>query len=57
MGVRRFPEKYFYGKWDIWLNSHTLMHLLVILAVYHMNEAANGDIKWILSQHYNYNQQ
>lgn len=30
IGVVRIPEKWFPGRLDIWLNSHHIMHLMVV---------------------------
>ena len=28
-----FPEKYYPVKYDIWLNSHTIFHLVVVISL------------------------
>lgn len=30
--IKKIPEKYFPYKFDIWLNSHTIFHIFVVLA-------------------------
>jgi len=51
IGVVRIPEKWFPGKLDMFCNSHHIMHVFVVWAVFHMNEASNGDIRWILKNY------
>jgi len=53
IGVIRVPEKWFPGRLDYWLNSHHIMHVMVVWAVVHMNAATNGDIRWVIE---NYNE-
>ena len=40
--VDRFP-----GKCDTLWNSHHIMHVLVVAAVYHMHRAAEMDLVWM----------
>jgi len=51
IGVVRIPELWFPGKLDLFFNSHHIMHVMVVLAVFHMNLATNGDIRWILDNY------
>ncbi|CAL8111457.1 unnamed protein product [Orchesella dallaii] len=51
VGVVRIPEKWFPGKLDLWFNSHHIMHIMVVIAVVHMNLATNGDIRWIIDNY------
>ncbi|CAG7726757.1 unnamed protein product [Allacma fusca] len=51
IGVIRVPEKWFPGKLDLFCNSHHIMHVLVVLAVFYMNLATNGDIRWIIKNY------
>lgn len=37
IGAMRIPEKWFPGLVDYYLNSHNIMHVLVVLAVYSMH--------------------
>ncbi|KFB48919.1 AGAP000844-PA-like protein [Anopheles sinensis] len=41
------PEKWFPGSVDIYLNSHNIMHVLVVVAVYSMHQATIRDIEWM----------
>ena len=35
------------GSLDLFFNSHHLMHVLVVWAVYHMHAAATLDLQWM----------
>ena len=37
IGAVNIPEKWFPGKLDLVFNSHHIMHVLVVAAVYHMH--------------------
>ena len=37
------------GSLDLFFNSHHLMHVLVVWAVYHMHAAATLDLQWMTS--------
>ena len=41
------PEKWFPGMVDFFLNSHNIMHVLVVMAVYHMHQATTRDLVWM----------
>ncbi|XP_018335087.1 progestin and adipoQ receptor family member 4 [Agrilus planipennis] len=47
IGALHIPEKWFPGHMDKCLNSHNIMHLFVVAAVYSMHEATMQDLKWI----------
>lgn len=47
IGAMRIPEKWIPGKLDLALNSHNLMHVLVVLAVCSMHAATLQDLAWI----------
>lgn len=47
VGALRIPEKWMPGKLDFMLNSHNLMHVLVVLAVCSMHAATVEDLTWI----------
>ncbi|XP_076758963.1 progestin and adipoQ receptor family member 4 [Xylocopa sonorina] len=47
IGALRIPEKWIPGKLDLVLNSHNLMHVLVILAVCSMHAATVQDLAWM----------
>lgn len=49
MGAVYFPEKYFPGWVDYCLNSHNIMHILTVAAVYSMHCATIQDLEWIAS--------
>lgn len=38
IGAMHIPEKWFPGSMDYYLNSHNIMHVLVVLAVYSMHQ-------------------
>lgn len=41
------PEKWFPGTVDLYLNSHNIMHVLVVAAVYSMHQATVLDLAWM----------
>nr|XP_012148528.1 PREDICTED: progestin and adipoQ receptor family member 4-like [Megachile rotundata] len=47
IGAMRIPEKWIPGKLDLALNSHNLMHVLVVLAVCSMHAATLQDLAWM----------
>ncbi|XP_058443515.1 progestin and adipoQ receptor family member 4 [Malaya genurostris] len=47
IGAMHIPEKWFPGSVDIYLNSHNIMHVLVVMAVYSMHQATIQDIEWM----------
>lgn len=47
IGALRIPEKWMPGKLDLILNSHNLMHVLVVLAVCSMHAATLQDLAWM----------
>ncbi|XP_050087415.1 progestin and adipoQ receptor family member 4 [Anopheles aquasalis] len=47
IGAMHIPEKWFPGSVDIYLNSHNIMHVLVVVAVYSMHQATVRDIEWM----------
>ncbi|KAE8744199.1 hypothetical protein FOCC_FOCC009119, partial [Frankliniella occidentalis] len=49
VGAVYFPEKYFPGWVDYCLNSHNIMHILTVAAVYSMHCATIQDLEWIAS--------
>ena len=49
VGAVYFPEKYFPGWVDYCLNSHNIMHILTVAAVYSMHCATMQDLDWIAS--------
>lgn len=50
IGAVNIPEKWFPGRLDLLFNSHHIMHILVLLAVYHMHQAAYMDLTWMTHQ-------
>lgn len=38
IGAMHIPEKWIPGNFDLYLNSHNIMHVLVVLAVYSMHQ-------------------
>ncbi|XP_070509285.1 progestin and adipoQ receptor family member 4 [Chironomus tepperi] len=49
IGAMHIPEKWFPGCLDYYLNSHNIMHVLVVVAVYSMHQATVRDIDWMES--------
>ncbi|XP_055699938.1 progestin and adipoQ receptor family member 4 [Phlebotomus papatasi] len=47
IGALHIPEKWFPGSVDLYLNSHNIMHVLVVLAVYSMHQATVSDLDWM----------
>ncbi|XP_036213507.1 uncharacterized protein [Bactrocera oleae] len=47
IGALRIPEKWFPGVVDFYLNSHNIMHVLVVVAVYSMHKATIKDFEWM----------
>jgi len=47
IGAVNIPEKWFPGKCDLLCNSHNIMHVLVVMAVYQMHQAATLDLVWM----------
>ncbi|XP_028897602.1 uncharacterized protein LOC105214313 isoform X2 [Zeugodacus cucurbitae] len=47
IGALRIPEKWFPGFVDFYLNSHNIMHVLVVVAVYSMHKATIKDFEWM----------
>uniref|UniRef100_A0A1B0DL79 Uncharacterized protein n=1 Tax=Phlebotomus papatasi TaxID=29031 RepID=A0A1B0DL79_PHLPP len=44
IGALHIPEKWFPGSVDLYLNSHNIMHVLVVLAVYSMHQVKHRHI-------------
>ncbi|KAK0085403.1 hypothetical protein PV325_005275 [Microctonus aethiopoides] len=49
IGALRIPEKWIPGHFDLILNSHNIMHVVVILAVWSMHAATLQDIRWMMN--------
>uniref|UniRef100_A0A336M8N6 CSON011273 protein n=1 Tax=Culicoides sonorensis TaxID=179676 RepID=A0A336M8N6_CULSO len=49
IGAMHIPEKWFPGAVDMWLNSHNIMHILVVTAVYSMHQATVLDLEWMVN--------
>ncbi|XP_063244128.1 progestin and adipoQ receptor family member 4 [Bacillus rossius redtenbacheri] len=47
IGAMHIPEKWFPGTVDLYLNSHNIMHVLVVMAVYSMHQATVLDLVWM----------
>lgn len=47
IGAMYIPEKWFPGAVDLYFNSHNLMHILVVAAVYSMHIATVMDLAWM----------
>lgn len=42
IGAMHIPEKWFPGSVDMYLNSHNIMHILVVIAVYSMHQVSDA---------------
>ncbi|XP_063986931.1 progestin and adipoQ receptor family member 4 [Diachasmimorpha longicaudata] len=47
IGALRIPEKWLSGQVDLVLNSHNIMHVVVVLAVWSMHSATIQDLHWM----------
>lgn len=47
IGATNIPERWFPGYMDLICNSHHLMHVLVVYAVYQMHLGATLDLQWM----------
>ncbi|XP_043289690.1 progestin and adipoQ receptor family member 4 [Venturia canescens] len=47
IGALRIPEKWLPGQVDIVLNSHNIMHVVVVIAVWSMHSATVQDLVWM----------
>jgi hypothetical protein len=47
VSATRVPERWFPGRFDFLLNSHNLMHILVVCGAFHMHAAATADLLWL----------
>ena len=47
LSATRVPERWFPGRFDFLLNSHNLMHILVVFGAVHMHAAASADLLWL----------
>lgn len=47
IGAMHIPERWFPGCVDMYLNSHNIMHILVVTAVYSMHVATMRDLTWM----------
>ncbi|ENN75511.1 hypothetical protein YQE_07932, partial [Dendroctonus ponderosae] len=47
IGAIHVPEKWFPGQVDFVLNSHNIMHVLVVAAVWSMHRATALDLHWM----------
>lgn len=47
VGALRVPEKWVPGRLDLLANSHHIMHVVVVYAVYHLHQGAVLDLVWL----------
>ncbi|KAK7067962.1 Progestin and adipoQ receptor member 4, partial [Halocaridina rubra] len=47
IGALRIPEKWVPGRLDLLANSHHIMHVVVVYAVYHLHQGAVLDMVWL----------
>ncbi|KAA0186301.1 hypothetical protein HAZT_HAZT000754 [Hyalella azteca] len=47
VGALRIPEKWIPGRLDMLANSHHIMHVVVVWAVYHLHQGAILDLVWL----------
>jgi Haemolysin-III related len=50
IGAMHVPEKWFPGRLDVVFNSHNIMHVLVVSAVYSMHQATVKDLQWMANE-------
>ncbi|XP_001608278.2 progestin and adipoQ receptor family member 4 [Nasonia vitripennis] len=48
IGAMRIPEKWMPGRVDMYLNSHNIMHVMVVMAVCSMHAATLQDLAWMI---------
>lgn len=48
IGALRIPEKWLSGQVDLVLNSHNIMHVVVVMAVWSMHSATIQDLHWMI---------
>ena len=51
IGVVNIPERWFPGTLDLIFNSHHLMHVMVVYAVYEMHKATSLDLRYLQLSH------
>ncbi|XP_030631745.1 progestin and adipoQ receptor family member 4 [Chanos chanos] len=49
VNISRIPERFSPGRFDYWLNSHQIMHMLVILSILYLHWGMLEDLSWITS--------
>ncbi|KAI5750330.1 hypothetical protein M8J76_014733 [Diaphorina citri] len=47
IGAEKVPERWWPGHTDLCFNSHNLMHVLALLALYYNNRSSVRDIQWM----------
>ncbi|XP_028825816.1 progestin and adipoQ receptor family member 4 [Denticeps clupeoides] len=49
VNISRIPERFRPGRFDYWLNSHQIMHMLVALAIVYLHWGMLEDLRWLQS--------
>ncbi|XP_039285477.1 progestin and adipoQ receptor family member 4-like [Nilaparvata lugens] len=51
IGALKIPEKWWPGSLDLCFNSHNIMHIIVVMAVYPMHQSTVKDLLWMNRPH------
>ncbi|XP_001920113.1 progestin and adipoQ receptor family member 4 [Danio rerio] len=51
VNVSRFPERFSPGRFDYWLNSHQIMHIMVVLSILYLHWGMLEDLRWLKGYH------
>ncbi|KAG1941187.1 progestin and adipoQ receptor family [Pimephales promelas] len=51
VNISRLPERFSPGRFDYWLNSHQIMHIMVILSILYLHWGTLEDLKWLKVYH------
>lgn len=51
VNISRFPERFSPGRFDYWLNSHQIMHIMVVLSILYLHWGMLEDLRWLKGYH------
>ncbi|XP_067226155.1 progestin and adipoQ receptor family member 4 isoform X3 [Chanodichthys erythropterus] len=51
VNISRLPERFSPGRFDYWLNSHQIMHIMVILSILYLHWGMLEDLTWLKVYH------
>lgn len=51
VNISRLPERFSPGRFDYWLNSHQIMHIMVILSILYLHWGMLEDLTWLKVHH------